>query len=279
MWKRLAVMSLLMVTVGCKPSVDKAGPAANAETAASTASAETPSLRFLPELAKGIAAMPRVTGETPEIRAINADLERMDGQVRAALPDCSAGGVEHTYWERFVDAPMMGPRFITVTVSDDLYCGGTHPDTARMTVSYDLLTGKRIDWTGLLPPTLFQPLQKTTSAFDFDFTVSRSPRLLSWLRDKIVRDLKAEDQAWWEDCKTSYSDADVPALAISIDAKHEGLSIQTISLPHVIQACTSTEVMSVAELQAMGASPDLIAAIQTAHRERNWRADLGSRTP
>jgi hypothetical protein len=279
MWKRLTVMSLLMVTVGCKPSVDKAAPAANAETVASTASAEMPSLRFLPELAKGIAAMPRVTGETPEVRAINADLERMDGQVRAALPQCGvADPAAGTSWERFMAAPMMGPRFITVTAVDDLYCGGNHPDNVRLTVSYDLLSGRQVNWATLLPPAFVQPLEKTTSAFDFEFTVSRSPRLLAWLRDKISRNVSAEDRTWWDDCKASYSDEARPALMISIDAEHEGLAIDP-DLPHVAQACTSTEIMSVAELQGMGASPDLIAAIQTAHRDRNWRTDLGSGTP
>lgn len=280
MWKRLTVISLLMVMVGCKPATETTAPVAEAEPAVSaTPALQPPSLRFQPELAKGIAAMPRLTGETTAIRAINAELAHMDGQVRAALPECVASGVADTYWQRFVDAPMMGPRFITVMASDDLYCGGNHPDTARFAVSYDLLSGRRVDWASLLPPILVQPLEQTTSAFDFEFTVSRSPRLLAWLRDRISRDLAAEDQAWWEDCKASYSDEAGLALMISIDAQHEGLAIDPINLPHAVQACGATEVMSVAELQRMEAAPTLIAAIQTAHRERNWRADLGSRTP
>lgn len=279
MWKRLAVMSLLAMTVGCKPAAEAASAPAKAEAPAKPAPAAAPMLALQPELAKDVAALPRLTGDTAAIRAINADLTRMDGQVRKALPDCFEQGRDYAYWARYVDAPMIGPRFFTVTASDDFNCGGAHPDTSQLSVTYDLTTGRRVDWATLLPPAFAEPLNQTTAAFDFEHTVSKSPALLAWLRDKVSRDLKPEDRTWWEECKDNYEISEWGmSLQISIDAEHEGLEIVTLGLGHAIRACGSVEVMSAAELQRLGAAPELIEAIREAHRAHNWRENLRAAT-
>lgn len=273
---------LLAITVGCKPTAEEEGPTADQAFVTAAADQDTPgaapTLTLLPELARGVAALPRLTGDTEAIRAINADLERMDAQVRKAIPECFAEGVQHPDWTRIVDAPSTGPRFFSLTILDDLYCGGNHPNNARLSVTYDLSTGRRVNWSDLLPVAFVGPLDETTSVFDFDFTVSRSPTLFGWLRGKIPVQTE-EDRSWFEDCAPLYQGGvGGSSLMISIDAEHEGLAIETVSLPHAARACGSNEVMPIAELQRIGAAPMLIEAIRTAHRDGSWRKNLGSGT-
>lgn len=86
--------------------------------------------------------------------AINGALRRLDAKGRTAAADCRQRGGKHGSWERNVDASMRGPRFLTYRVTDNVYCGGAHPNVSYWSIVYDLVSGAPIDWSSLLPPSL-----------------------------------------------------------------------------------------------------------------------------
>ncbi|HYC96478.1 hypothetical protein [Brevundimonas sp.] len=235
-------------------------------------------LTVLPAVAKGIAALPRLAGDTAATRVINADLERMDAAVRQAVRECLTDGGEYADWYRSVDAPMTGPRFLSLTVLDELYCGGPHPDNVRMAVTYDNRSGKRVNWADLMPAPFVQPLEPMTDVFGTEFSVSKSPALLAWVRERVSA-VSAEDPEWWADCEDQYRYHDIGGVRfmLHIDAEHEALAVETVGLPRVVMACGTMEYMSVAELERIGAAPELIEAIRTAHRAGAWRNNLGGK--
>jgi len=50
---------------------------------------------------------------------------------------------------------MSGPGFLSLTITDSVFCdGNAHPDSGMMSIVYDLAGGKPVDWTHLLPASL-----------------------------------------------------------------------------------------------------------------------------
>ena len=83
-------------------------------------------------------------------RGINVALKRLDLNVLRAVKDCKGGD-----WERSVTVPMRGPGFLSLTITDSMFCkGSAHPDSGTFSIVYDLTTGKPVDWTQLLPASL-----------------------------------------------------------------------------------------------------------------------------
>ena len=54
---------------------------------------------------------------------------------------------------------MAGPRFLSLVISDSAFCGGIHPNFQTVAFTFDLATGKTVDWVKLLPA----PLIETTT--------------------------------------------------------------------------------------------------------------------
>lgn len=116
-----------------------------------------PPLRMLVPLpvAPGLDALPRIAvPQSPGQRRINVALAGLDAAVRTAWTSCKANGGKYAEWQRSVEVPMRGPRFLSVVITDDVYCGGLHPNVSVQAVVYDLGTGRPVDWTTLLPPAL-----------------------------------------------------------------------------------------------------------------------------
>ena len=77
-----------------------------------------------PPLHKDLAAMPQITDPADDAeRRINAALKRLDRSVLKASRDCKGDD-----WSRSVDVPMSGPGFLSLTITDSVYCeGNAHP--------------------------------------------------------------------------------------------------------------------------------------------------------
>ncbi|KAB7781871.1 hypothetical protein [Methylorubrum populi] len=72
-------------------------------------------LQVLPEVAKGVAAMPRILEPADEAeRRINTALQRLDAKVGKAATECRNVGGSSSWWERNIDATMRGPRLSVV---------------------------------------------------------------------------------------------------------------------------------------------------------------------
>ena len=119
-----------------------AAPAHDARAADRAVRLETP-----PPLRKDLDAMPQIVDPADDAeRRINAALKRLDANVLKARKDCKGND-----WSRTVEAPMTGPGFLSLTVTDGVYCDGmAHPDSSLYSIVYDLATGKPVYWPQLL---------------------------------------------------------------------------------------------------------------------------------
>ena len=215
-------------------------------------------LKTLPPLAPGIAAFPRVVaapGDTAAAR-INRALAKADQQ-----PGCRD---QKGTWNRSIAVTMRGPHYLSLFASDDWYCGGPYPGTNQVALVFDLRTGTPIAWKKILPPALVERAASDPGGTAADPVLVTSPAL--W---KIYA--KAAALGAGKECGAVLKD---PAglgtrLMLWPDAKADGLMMQEVDFPHVIQACGSPVTLALPELRKLGVAPAFIAAIEEAHR-RGW---------
>lgn len=241
-------------------------------------------LRVPPEVVRGVAAMPKIRDPADDAgRRINAALGRLDASVRKAAGACRAEGGAHSSWERSVVAPMRGPRFLALAITDSSFCGGAHPNVGTMAIVYDLTTGAPIDWTALLPASLTGTVALDTGADGTRMVTLASRRLhalylaayrpragTSGSGEKSESDQRSRSDGDEEACReavTNTSGERPPAMMAWPDAKAGGLAVQ-FDLPHAVQACADIVVIPTATLRQDGASSVLTDAIDAAHARR-----------
>jgi hypothetical protein len=227
-------------------------------------------LQVPPEIGRGIAAMPQILDPADEAeRRINTGLRRLDGSVRKAAAACKTEGGANSSWERSVDAPMRGPRFLSFAIVDNAFCGGAHPNVSTKAIVYDLSTGVPVDWTSLLPPALTGKVALATGADGTKMVTLASKRLHAlYLKGYRPRtgDPKAVDaEAECRDAVTNTGTDGPPAMMAWLDAKAGGLAVQ-FDLPHVVQACADAVVIPTATLRQEGAQSVLTDALNAAHQ-------------
>ncbi len=230
--------------------------------ASPASSAEPPiALRVPPQVAPDLAAMPQIAHPADPAQArINAALARLDDTVRKARAACTNTRGDPTSWERGIDVPMRGPRFLSVVVADAIDCGGAHPDTATMAIVYDLRTGRPVDWPALLSPALAGKLTLSEGE-DGTRTVRLTSTRLTALYHRYYDHGQADDA---DGCKAEIaqlSGGGATPLSAWLDAKQGGLVLQT-DLPHAMQACADPVLIPAVILKREGASPDLVAALE-----------------
>jgi hypothetical protein len=229
-----------------------------------------------PPIAKDAAAMPLIVDPVDDAeRSINAAVKRFDASLgkynaECKLSDGAPGGVS-----REVAATMRGPGYLSFVIRDIAFCGGPYPSAGTMSIVYDLRTGKPVDWTRLLPPLL---TGKVTPAWGMDGTrmVTLASRRLYSLYlagyDRAISmpgvdlDEKDKEEAIASCKETVREEAKPPEMNAWLDAKQGGLAVQ-FDLAHAVQVCAVPVVIPVATLRAEGASPELLDAIEAAHKE------------
>jgi hypothetical protein len=220
-------------------------------------------LQVPPPVRNNVASMPPIVdpADAAESR-INAALHRLDETVGKAVDACKLPDGKPGDWQRAIDVPMRGPGYISFVITDNLYCGGAHPDASTMSIVYDLRTGTPVDWTQLLPPSLTGKLALQEGADGTRMVTLASPRLFALYLDGYrASSGSADDQ-----CKQAIQDfagGDAPPMMAWLDARKGGLAVEP-GLPHVVQACEVAVVIPVATVQAEGAKPVLLDAIQAA---------------
>ncbi|MBE7246128.1 MAG: hypothetical protein INR63_14365 [Actinomycetospora chiangmaiensis] len=230
----------------------------------------TVSLQARPDLKPGPAAMPQIEAPVDEAeRRINAALRRLDGKVREAARACRAEGGAHSSWTRSIRTPMRGPRFLSIAITDDTFCGGAHPNVSTMSIVYDLTTGTPVDWTTLLPGSLTGKVVLATGA-DGTRMVTLSSKALHALYQKFYRRGPADPKREGDDaaCREAVAETSLgepPAMMAWLDAKAGGLAVQ-FDLIHAVQACADPVIIPTDTLRCEGAQPVLIDALEAAHR-------------
>ncbi len=229
-------------------------------------------LQFPSDATEDFQALPRVGLETPQARAINAALDRIDTRDRENRAMCLEAKTENdnVQWGRSVEAPMMGPRFVSLVVSQGEYCGGAHPNWARYPLVFDLETGRLIDWRGVLPANMIVALNDQDADRWVRAAYLQSPRLKAWFAERALAGMDPRSR---EDCGYLYGEDEHNSWGLEIwpDAKAGGLTLQTAGLAHAETGCLAEVVMSLDEMRRQGVRPDLIEAIDTAHRAHLWR--------
>jgi hypothetical protein len=202
-----------------------------------------------------IAAMPQIANPSDEAeRRINAALRRLDTNVLKAADDCKGGD-----WTRVTDAPMRGPGFLSLVITDSYSCEDTaHPDAATAAIVYDLTSGKPVDWAHLLPPSLTGKQELADEGGSKFVTLSSKKLFALYMAGYTDGGATGQDL---QQCKDAMKDAgDPPPANVWLDAKSGGLAVE-IELPHAVAACEDVVVIPAERLRAEGAHPALLKAL------------------
>ena len=257
--------TLVLALAGCDEKAAEASPTANAPRVNQAVVAFTPT----PELGKYIQALPRIVGAAPAIATINADLDKLDAGARESAASCE--GVDGRY-SRWITQPMTGPAFVTYAISEEYMCGGPYPSTGQTTVTYDLASGRRLDWSVVL-----KAMNVTTGDTEGmpagSVPIVYSPALAAWYVRTIKAQIAGQDggSEWMEQCAPVF-DAEVflaNGFRLSASAEAGGLTVSP-DLPHVVQACGDAAIMDAAAMRANGVETRLIEAISAAHAAGAW---------
>jgi len=202
-----------------------------------------------------IAAMPQIANPSDEAqRRINAALQRLDTNVLKAADDCKGGD-----WTRVVDAPMRGPGFLSLVITDSYSCDdAAHPDASTASIVYDLASGKPVNWAHLLPPSLTGKQDLADEGGSKFVTLSSKKLFALYMAGYTDGGATGQDL---QQCKGAMQSAgDPPAANVWLDAKSGGLAVE-IELPHVVAACEDVVVIPADRLRAEGAQPALLKAL------------------
>ena len=222
-------------------------------------------IRVPPPLRKDMAAMPKIADPVDDAeRRINAALDRLDATMRKTKAGCTDDNGRPAEWDRGVDVPMHGPGFLSIEINDTIWCGGRTPSAGTMSIVYDLTTGKPVDWTQLLPPSLTGTVALQQGADGTKMvTLAAKALYADYLAFYRLDDKSDPDQSCQDVVKDAGADAP-PAMMAWLDAKEGGLAVQ-FDLPNVVQACADAVVIPTATLRQAGANPRLLDALDAAH--------------
>ncbi|RZJ01520.1 MAG: hypothetical protein EON90_02770 [Brevundimonas sp.] len=228
---------------------------------------EAPALAWAADPFANVEALPRVDADTPQAREINAFLDRMDARDREERAACLADESPESgqrEWGRSVEAPMTGPRFISLLVTTGYYCGGAHPSWGQKALTFDLASGRQVDWAAVFPAEMATPRDDATDHWP-QLLLSRS--LKAWYAQTAVA--QRGTAIGHDDCADTLAGSE--PLNAWPDAKTGGLALQVIGLAHAATACTERVVMPREEMRRRGVDAVLLDALDTARRDGLWR--------
>lgn len=244
-----AAMAALMLGLAACNQASTAGPAAV-------------TFEARPDLAESVGALPRLVGEGAAIAAINADLDRRDAAASAA--GCEGGGG----YERGVSQPMTGPGFISFWIAEGYACeGAAHPSFDQTAITYDLATGRQVDWVAAAPG--LQLTRGDTADLPDGYVPDlSSTALTAWYS---ARALASTDREHLEGCADVWAPEALEGAGFKVwlDAQSGGLSVSP-QFAHVVQACADTATLNSEDMRRFGVSSAIIDAVTAAHEAGSW---------
>jgi len=230
---------------------------------ATSAQAGTLILFQPPPLARGMPALPRITGAlTPADARINAALSKVDASWTAFIKSCHDQAGADADVERSNQLAMSGPGYFAVTIGYSYDCGGAHPDGGSIALVYDLATGRPVNWAQLLPKSLVDAVSTDTAGDGTTIGLIASKQLQKLYAREALAHADADTR---KDCADTLTQ-DGLTFQVWPDAKAGGLMLQP-DLPHVVMACGDPQLISVPTLRKLGVAAPLLSAIETAHAE------------
>lgn len=234
---------------------------------ASAAAQTTIRLVPQPDIAMGVAALPRMVPGKAPAGAINDALAAADARVRAAAAECRTGlaashpGPGRHAWTRRIMVAMRGPGYLSLVVEDDADCGGLHPSAGRFALVYDLRTGRPPNWSRLLSGTLMRRRSVEAGLDQTPIGLVDGPALKSLYLARVgAAAAKVDDR-----CMDALRQMAEP-FVLWPDARQGGLMVQPSGLSHAMAACGVPALLDLAVLRRQGVRPSLLDAIDTAHR-------------
>jgi hypothetical protein len=207
-------------------------------------------------------SFPRIVNPAgPKIERINQALTRADARAKKAIKDCGKG--KDIEFERGVTAPMTGQPFLTLIANDYAFCGGAHPSIVKTALTYDLGTGRPINWAEYLPAELVKPEVLIDAGDGSQLGAVQAPALLDFYK------AAAKAQRADRDCDEVYDAAE--GLYLWIDAKAQGVAMSMTNVAHAVQACDDPVIMKTDELRKRGAKPALTDAIDAAKKAKHYQ--------
>ena len=232
------------------------------------ASAAAARLIAQPDIAPRVAAFPRLQATEAQAARINAALAAADRRVKTAAADCrlqsegvSAEQPRELGWTRKIAIAMHGPRYLAMVTDDYADCGGLHPNADSVALSYDLRTGRPLDWPRLLPKIMVGEVSVETAMDQTTLGVVSSPALKA-IYVRMARRAAEKVAAECPDVLRQFAGP----FVLWPDAKQGGIVIQPIRLPHAMAACGVPAFVGIAWLRRQGVQPALLAAIAMAHQ-------------
>ena len=205
-----------------------------------------------------IAALPRLTAQTPAALRINADLAARDGMALADAAACTVPTREDGTlvtdqtgsWERSVAVTLSGQALLSILIIDEAWCpGAAHGFTVVTPLTWSLPTGLAVDWPALLPPDWTRNPQNLPG----DAGSHRSQAMTDYyhahypkLNDPDCADVELAQQ---------------PSFRFWPDAASHRLVMQPAESSHGTRACDDAVLVSPTELAALRADASLIAAL------------------
>ncbi len=150
-------------------------------------------------------------------------------------------------WSRTIEVTMEGPRFLSLVVSDETFCGGPHPNGEVIAMVFDMTTGAPVDWTKMVAKSAGASANSAVGTL-----------VLPALQKM---NLAAADA----DCKDVFQDPQ--PFQMWPDAKRGTLVAQPCDLPHAVQACANKIDLTMDEARKLGFDESLLTAIEQAHRQ------------
>ncbi len=249
-----------LLLAACSQTEGEAKADGEATSSAAAASSGAVALEARPDIRQGVQALPRLIGDTPAIAAINADFGRID----ADTAGCDGPGT----FTRSATLPMTGPGFVTVMLSDELYCdGAARPGIGFTAITYDLSTGQRVDWTTAAPG-----LRATRSPLE-GMPASHEPALQSEnLAELYARKMLAStDVEWLAQCRELFTEEMLADdyFKVWLDAQTGAVAFAA-DFPHVVMACAETATMNEEEMRSFGVTPAIVDAVLAARTAGNF---------
>ena len=220
-----------------------------------------------PPLWKDVNAFPRVAGEDPVVRRINATLQKADDRLGRAVRGCAKTSRQPRdlagAWKRSVRVTTHGPNFLSLVADDVSFCGGAHPDSGTLALVFDLQTGQLVDWRTLLPASLIQSTPLDEALDGGKIGLISSDKLAATYGmlypTRPQNDISNED---WSSCREAVGEA--RAFLAWPAVKPNGLAVQPADLPHVVAACGVPVIVPTAMLRSLGVSQSLTDALDAA---------------
>lgn len=204
--------------------------------------------------------LPRVVGDDPVAQRINVTLQHAEERLARSIREC--GRTDTHSWERKVRVETRGPRFLSLVVTDESFCGGAHPDGDLLALVFDLRDGSLADWNALLPPSLARPNALADTMSGGKVALLNADALsAAYARLYPTRPQNGVAAADWASCREAV--ASVRSFVVWPSAAPHGLAIQTLDLPHVVAACAVPVVLPTATLRGLGIGEELADALDS----------------